>query len=119
MVRGDEPLLEQVFRNLISNALKYRKPDEPPCIDISAEKTGLAWVITTRDNGIGFDQQFAERIFVLFQRLHGLEYAGTGVGLAICKRVIEQAGGRIWAESKPGVGSTFYIRLGDPVNATA
>jgi light-regulated signal transduction histidine kinase (bacteriophytochrome) len=119
VVRGDETLLEQVFRNLISNALKYRKPGEPPSIHISAEKTRLSWVIATRDNGIGFDQQFAERIFVLFQRLHGLEYAGTGVGLAICKRVIEQAGGRIWAESKPGVGSTFFIRLGDPGNGTA
>jgi two-component system sensor histidine kinase/response regulator len=111
VVRGDETLLEQVFRNLISNALKYRKEDEPPRIHISATRTGLSWLVATADNGIGFDPKFAERIFTLFQRLHGLEYAGTGVGLAICKRVIEQAGGRIWAESCPGVGSTFFFTL--------
>jgi two-component system sensor histidine kinase/response regulator len=111
VVRGDETLLEQVFRNLISNAIKYRKANEPPCIHISAKKNGRLWLIGVADNGIGFDPQFSERIFTLFQRLHGREYPGTGVGLAICKRVIEQAGGRIWAESSPGVGSTFYFTL--------
>jgi two-component system, sensor histidine kinase and response regulator len=114
MLAGDESLMEQVFRNLISNALKYRKPDEPPCIHISAKRASLSWVVSVTDNGIGFDPKFAERIFVLFQRLHGQEYAGTGVGLAICKRVIEQAGGRIWAESRPGAGSTFSFSLPDP-----
>jgi two-component system sensor histidine kinase/response regulator len=111
IVRADETFLEQVFRNLISNALKYRKKDEPPVVQISARQTGSLWLISIKDNGIGFEPQYANRIFTLFQRLHGQEYPGTGVGLAICKRVIEQAGGRIWAESCPGVGSTFFISL--------
>jgi signal transduction histidine kinase len=110
-VKGDEALLEQVFQNLLSNALKYRKIVEPPCVHISARRNGRSWVISTRDNGIGFDPKFADRIFTLFQRLHGQEYSGTGVGLAICKRVVEQAGGRIWAESQPGAGSTFFFSL--------
>jgi signal transduction histidine kinase len=110
-VRGDGSLLQQVFRNLISNALKYRKAEEAPCVHVSAQKAGGSWIMAVRDNGIGFDPKFAERIFVLFQRLHGQEYAGTGVGLAICKRIIEQAGGRIWAESELGVGSVFHFAL--------
>ncbi len=110
-VRGDETLFEQVFQNLLSNALKYRKPDAPPCIQISAGRTGRSWVISITDNGIGFDPKYSDRIFTLFQRLHGQEYSGTGVGLAICKRVIEQAGGRIWAESSPGEGSKFSFTL--------
>ncbi|HEY3840409.1 MAG TPA: ATP-binding protein, partial [Bryobacteraceae bacterium] len=118
-VRGDETLLEQVFRNLISNAIKYRKAEESPRIQISAKRNGRSWLIGVTDNGIGFDPQFSERIFTLFQRLHGREYPGTGVGLAICKRVIEQAGGRIWAESSAGAGSTFYFTLdtAEPVGA--
>ncbi len=111
VVMGDEILLEQVLRNLISNALKYKKADEPPRVHLSATRSGPSWVISTADNGIGFDVQYADRIFTLFQRLHGQEIPGTGVGLAICKRVVERAGGRIWAESCPGVGSTFFFRL--------
>jgi two-component system sensor histidine kinase/response regulator len=112
VVMGDETLLEQVLRNLVSNALKYRKADEPPRVHVSATRTGPSWLISTKDNGIGFESQYADRIFTLFQRLHGQEIPGTGVGLAICKRVVEQAGGRIWAESCPGVGSTFFFMLG-------
>ena len=113
VVRVDESLMEQVLQNLISNALKYRKAEEPPRVHVSAQSSGWSWVISVTDNGIGFDPKFAERIFVLFQRLHGHEYSGTGVGLAICKRVIERAGGRIWAESSLGKGATFYFRLSD------
>ena len=113
VVRGDEILLEQVFRNLLSNAFKYRKPDTDPLIEITAKRNNNTWTISVCDNGMGFDPEFADRIFVLFQRLHGPEYSGTGVGLAICRRVIENSGGRIWAESKPGVGSTFHFTLSD------
>jgi signal transduction histidine kinase len=111
VVRGNETLLDQVFRNLISNALKYRRVDEKTYINISARQTGAFWTVSVTDNGIGFDQQHAERIFGLFKRLHGANIPGTGIGLAICKRVIEQAGGRIWAKSQPGKGSTFSFTL--------
>jgi signal transduction histidine kinase len=119
VVRGEEPLLEQVFRNLISNAIKYRKPDTSPQIHVGATRNGRQWKISVRDNGIGFDPKFADRIFVLFQRLHGQEYSGTGVGLAICKRVIEKNGGKIWADSSPGVGSTFHFTLDAAEEAAA
>ena len=114
IVKGGENLLEQVIRNLLSNALKYRKPDDPPHIHIASRRTGRSWIVSMQDNGIGFEPKFSERIFTLFQRLHGQEYAGTGVGLAICKRVIEHGGGRIWAESSPGNGSTFHFMLPEP-----
>jgi len=110
-VRGDAPQMAHVFQNLLSNALKYRKKDVPPRIDISAEQEGNNWVISMRDNGIGFDSQYAERIFGLFKRLHKEEYPGTGLGLAICKRIVERAGGRIWAEGVRGEGATFYFSM--------
>jgi len=119
IVLGDEILLEQVLRNLLSNSLKYRKPDIAPEIHVSATRSGRSWTISLRDNGIGFDPKFAERIFVLFQRLHGPEYSGTGVGLAICKRIVEKSGGRIWADSTPEVGSTFYFNLMDASDVEA
>jgi len=101
-----------VFQNLLSNALKYRKPAESPRINIGAERQDGHWLVKVRDNGIGFDQDQAERIFGLFKRLHrDEEYPGTGVGLAICKHIVERYRGRIWAESEAGVGSTFYIIL--------
>jgi len=114
VVKGGENLLEQVIRNLLSNALKYRKPDDPPRIHIAAKRAGRSWIISMQDNGIGFESKFSDRIFTLFQRLHGQEYAGTGVGLAICKRIVEHGGGRIWAESSPGNGSTFHFMLPEP-----
>jgi signal transduction histidine kinase len=118
-LRADRTKLRQVLENLITNALKFRKPDVPPCIEIQATTEANQWLITVTDNGIGFEPEFAERIFVIFQRLHSVgTYPGTGIGLAICKRIIEAHGGRIWATSQPGVGSTFSFtipKLGETV----
>jgi signal transduction histidine kinase len=110
-VTGDEAQLAQVFQNLLSNALKYKKAEVAPRITISAELQNGEWVISVSDNGIGFEQRYAERIFGLFKRLHKDDYPGTGLGLAICQRIIERCGGRIWAEGRPGTGSTFYFAL--------
>jgi len=110
VVFGDDQLVS-VFQNLIGNALKYRSTAAPE-IQISARRAGPQWIFEVLDNGIGFDMQYANRIFVAFQRLHGHdEYGGTGIGLAICKRIIERHGGRIWVQSQPGIGSTFYFSL--------
>ena len=110
-VRGDVKQLSHVFQNLISNALKYRKKDVAPAILVTAAASGDEWCISVRDNGIGFDPEYAERIFGLFKRLHKDEYPGTGLGLAICKRIVERYGGRIWAEAALGQGATFYFAL--------
>ena len=111
IVRGDTSQFAHVFQNLLSNALKYRRSDALPEIRIVAERHGDSWVISIRDNGIGFEQQYAERIFGLFKRLHKDEYPGTGLGLAICQRIVERYGGRIWAEGRPGQGATFFFSL--------
>jgi PAS domain S-box-containing protein len=110
-VRGDTAQMAHVFQNVISNAVKYRKTDVPPEIHISARQDKAQWIVSVRDNGIGFDPIYAERIFGLFKRLHKDEYAGTGLGLAICKRIVERYGGRMWAESSPGDGATFFFAL--------
>lgn len=113
-VAGDQMRLRQLMQNLLANAIKFRKRDRRPEIRISAEKKEHQWVFAVRDNGIGIEPRFFERIFTIFQRLHTREeYAGTGVGLAICKRIAERHGGRIWVESTPGEGSTFYFALPD------
>ena len=110
-VGGDESQLAQVFQNLISNALKYRSATEAPTIQIGCRREGSEWIVSVKDNGIGFAQEYAERVFGLFKRLHKDEYPGTGLGLAICKRILERSGGRIWANSVVGEGSTFSFSL--------
>ncbi len=110
-VQGDETQLWQVLQNLVGNALKFHG-SEPPRVHVSAQEINGQWRFSVRDNGIGLDPQQAERIFLLFQRLHTrAEYPGTGMGLAISKKIVERHGGRIWVESEPGKGSTFYFSL--------
>jgi signal transduction histidine kinase len=108
-----DPLkMSLVFQNLISNAIKFRRPGEKPRIHVRADRQGSEWRIAVHDEGIGFDQQYADKIFAAFKRLHSrAEYPGTGIGLAICKRIVEGHGGRIWAESKEDSGATFYFTL--------
>lgn len=108
----DRGQMVRLFQNLVGNALKYRKADQAPLVHISAEQKGAEWVVSVRDNGIGFDPEDASVIFEPFKRLHSAEeYPGTGVGLAICRRIVQAHGGRIWAESKPGEGTTFCFTL--------
>jgi PAS domain S-box-containing protein len=112
VVQADPQQLRQVFQNLISNALKYRREDEPPRIRISAERTGDMWQFNIQDNGLGIEPQYFDRIFVIFQRLHTRDqYVGTGIGLAIVKRIVERQGGRIWVESEVDQGSTFHFTI--------
>ena len=112
VVRADEAQLAQVLQNLISNAIKYRRPDKPPRVHVSADVRPDEWLFQVTDNGIGFDPQYSERIFGLFKRLHGQgEYSGSGIGLAICRKIIERHGGRIWAESEAGHGARFFFTL--------
>ena len=119
-IKADASQLEQVFQNLISNAIKYRHRDRTPRIDVSVDEGEDEWLFAVCDNGIGFQQEFSDRIFRIFQRLHGgSEYGGTGVGLAICKRVVERHGGKIWGESSPGKGSTFYFTIPKEPQAAA
>ena len=103
--------LERVLQNIIANALKYRRESVAPRIEISAYLQGTKWVISIQDNGQGFEQEYAELIFKPFKRLHGSEYSGSGIGLATCRKIIERNGGKIWVESKPAIGSTFYFSL--------
>lgn len=110
-VCADTGQLAHVFQNLLSNALKYRKPDVPPNVRICVEQAGEECIVSVQDNGIGFEQQYAMRIFGLFKRLHKEEYPGTGLGLAICQRIVERYGGRMWAEGRPDQGATFYFAL--------
>lgn len=110
-VTGDEAQLVQVFQNLIGNAIKYARPGVKPAIHVSSSTEERDWVIRVSDNGIGIESDYLQVIFAPFKRLHGHEISGTGIGLAICRRVIEAHGGRIWVESIAGQGSDFYFAL--------
>jgi light-regulated signal transduction histidine kinase (bacteriophytochrome) len=110
-INGNFVQMTQVFQNLIANSIKYQG-DNKPAIDISAEKKENMWLFAVKDNGIGIEQWFSERIFIVFQKLHDhRKYPGSGIGLALCKRVIEKHGGKIWFESEVGKGTTFYFTL--------
>jgi PAS domain S-box-containing protein len=111
VINGNKVQLTQLFQNLIGNALKYRSLDNP-FIQIHCKQEENHWLFSVKDNGIGIDQKYFDKIFVIFQRLHNKDqYGGTGIGLAICKKIVENHGGRIWVESRPEGGSTFYITL--------
>ena len=110
-VLGDETQLTQLLQNLIGNAIKYRHPLRKPVITISVLESNREWLFEFKDNGIGFSNQYNERIFGIFQRLNNDRVTGNGIGLAICKRIIEKQGGRIWAESIENEGSIFSFSI--------
>ena len=112
VVVGDATQLGQVFQNLIANAIKFRHPDRPPRVRVAAVESQTEWEFAVRDNGIGIAAEYFERIFIIFQRLHTIEeYGGTGIGLAICKKIVERHGGRIWVASEVGEGATFHFTI--------
>ncbi len=119
VVIGDTGQFSQLFQNLVGNSLKYRSPDVPLRVRISAEMKSNEWVVSVQDNGIGFDPQHAERIFGVFERLREKDATGTGIGLAICKRIVERSGGRIWASGELGKGAifSFSVSVADHVAA--
>ena len=112
VLNSNEVELKRLFQNLLSNAIKFRKKNVPVEIDITVEKKDNEYIFAVKDNGIGIDQQFIHKLFVIFQRLHKVEeYSGTGIGLATCRKIVTILGGKIWVESTFGVGSTFYFTL--------
>jgi light-regulated signal transduction histidine kinase (bacteriophytochrome) len=113
-VIADKNQLTQLFQNLIGNAIKFRR-EAPPQIHISAELKDGEWLFRVQDNGIGMKSRYLDRIFEIFKRLHTrTEFPGTGIGLAICKKIVDRHSGRIWAESEPGIGTTFYFTIPIP-----
>jgi light-regulated signal transduction histidine kinase (bacteriophytochrome) len=117
-VYGNRIQLTQVFQNLIDNAIKFKSDKRTPEVTISVIEHKTTWELIFKDNGIGISAEYFQRIFVIFQRLHTVEeYTGTGIGLAICRKIIERHGGEIWVESKPGKGSTFHLTLSKKLSA--
>jgi PAS domain S-box-containing protein len=113
IVLGDYIQLTEVFQNLISNAIKFKQKDTP-CVHIAAERIDSYWRLSVTDNGIGIDPQYFDKLFIIFERLHSrTEYAGNGIGLAVCKKIVERHGGKIWVESTPEIGSTFFFTIPD------
>jgi chemotaxis family two-component system sensor kinase Cph1 len=110
VLAGETPLL-QLFQNLVSNAVKYRHPDRNPRIHVKATPLEGEWMFSISDNGIGIDPQYARQIFGIFKRLNGYRYSGAGMGLAICQKIVERFGGRIWVESELGAGSDFRFTI--------
>jgi signal transduction histidine kinase len=110
-VQGEASLLTAVFQNLLSNALKFRG-EAPPRVSVSARRDGRNWLFTFGDNGIGIEPEYADRVFVIFQRLHDkASYPGTGIGLAMVRKIIEYHGGQIWLDTEPGAGARFRFTL--------
>jgi PAS domain S-box-containing protein len=117
---GDRTQIMRLLQNLVGNSLKYRDPERSPEISVSAARGEAGWIISVSDNGIGIDPQYFDRIFLVFQRLHTRDkYPGTGIGLAICKKIVERHGGRLWVESEPGKGSIFHVLLPEACSAAA
>jgi light-regulated signal transduction histidine kinase (bacteriophytochrome) len=111
VIRGNSSQIYHLFQNLISNALKFRG-EANPLIEITADLDKDDVIFCVRDNGIGIDMKYGEQIFEVFRRLHGADrYAGTGIGLALCKKIVERYGGKIWVESTPGQGSSFFFTI--------
>ena len=106
----DEGQMVQVVQNLVGNAVKFHG-ETPPVVRVDSVRKDGDWVFSVKDNGIGIDPQFFERIFLVFQRLNGTDYPGTGIGLSIARKVVQRHGGRMWLESQPGQGSTFYFTV--------
>ncbi|MFW9873290.1 MAG: ATP-binding protein, partial [Candidatus Thorarchaeota archaeon] len=110
-INADNVQVGQLFQNLIGNAIKFHN-EEPPKVHITAENLENDWLFSIADNGIGIDPKYSDRAFMIFQRLHNKnDYPGTGIGLAICKRIVERHKGKIWLKSKPGEGTTFYFTI--------
>lgn len=116
VIQSIEILIVQLFQNLISNAIKYRS-DEPPRVRVSAKPREKAWEFAVEDNGVGIEPEYLQYIFGVFKRLHGRQYSGTGIGLAICKAAADRLGGSIWVESAPGHGSIFRFALPEKTSA--
>jgi len=117
VLTANEIEIKQLFQNLISNAIKFRKKDAIPTIEIMTEERPDEWLFTVKDNGIGMEEKHHDKIFIIFQRLHNAsEYPGTGIGLATCKKIVSIHNGTMWVDSKPGIGSTFYFTLSKNLN---